>query len=74
MVEAIGGKMELTQLELFGSLVPLRTWRELIELRKAIRDEKRLKGEGKRITRDMIKRNFAAFVKNNPALKCGACF
>ena len=73
-MEGIRGRGTLIGLELFGSLVPLRTWRELIELRKAIRDEKRLKGEGKRITRDMIKRNFAAFVKNNPALKCGACF
>ena len=64
MVEAIGGKMELTQLELFGSLVPLRTWRELIELRKAIREEKRLKKEGKKITYDMIKKNLAAFIRD----------
>ena len=64
MVEAIGGKMELAQLELFGSWVPLRTWRELIELRKAIREERRLKKGGKGVTYDMIKKNLAKFIRD----------
>ena len=63
-MEALQGKGTMMGLEIFGSWIPLRTWRELIELRKAIRDESRLKKAGKKVTSDMIRNNFAAFIKN----------
>ena len=64
MVERLGGQISLTGLELFGSWVPLRTWRELTELRKAIRVERLLKKASRNVTSDMIRNNLAAFIKD----------